>query len=65
MKKLENRIKRIEELISKESAPVTFKLIFYGAGELMPPEQWSCGNVTFEPVLYDDLQPVTYRSCER
>lgn len=56
MKKLEQRIKRIEELIGKESAPVTFKLIFFGESELMPPEQWSSGGVTFEPVLYDDVR---------
>ena len=61
MKKLENRIKRIEELIGKESAPVTFRLLFYGECEQMPKEQWSCGNITFTPILYDDVR--TAGSC--
>ena len=64
MKKLEYRIKRLEAAMCKEGEPVTFKLIFFGEA-LMPKEPHTCGNVTFEPVLYDDLQPVAYMSSEQ
>ena len=56
MKRLEERIKRIEAaLLGKQKAPITFQLIFFGESQ-MPKEAFRWGNVTLQPVLYHDVR---------
>lgn len=58
MKRLDQRIRRIEAaLLGKQKTPITFQLIFFGESDGMPKEPFRWGNVTIQPVLYEDIRP--------